>query len=181
MIIDLLGKTGYLVVGEEPGESKVKKANEKSVKIIDEDGLFEIIKTKAGKKSKYEIAAEKEAKAELKKIKESPKTFVEDTKSKTVKKSPDKTKKIKVEPIVQQEETKIKIMHGPPPQLWVDKYKPVTLSKIVGQSGAASCSKKLLNWLRDWQKHQGVPKVRLISLFERRALFYLFLGSETEN
>jgi replication factor C subunit 1 len=38
------GKTAYLIVGSDPGESKLKKATEKGVKTIDEDGLFAIIK-----------------------------------------------------------------------------------------------------------------------------------------
>lgn len=38
------GKTSYLIAGTDPGESKVKKAGEKGTKVIDEDGLFEIIK-----------------------------------------------------------------------------------------------------------------------------------------
>jgi len=63
------GKTGYLVVGDDAGESKIAKAKEKKVKMINEDELFEIIKTKPGKKSKYEIAAEEEAKEEIKKAK----------------------------------------------------------------------------------------------------------------
>ena len=45
-----------------------------------------------------------------------------------------------------------------PPSLWVEKYKPVSLGKIVGQAGAASCAKKLLNWLKGWEANQGGPK-----------------------
>jgi replication factor C subunit 1 len=37
------GKTSYLVVGEEPGESKLKKVNAKTTKIISEDELFALI------------------------------------------------------------------------------------------------------------------------------------------
>ena len=63
------GKTTYLVVGDDPGESKIKKATEKGVKQIDEDELLELIKTKPGKKSKFEIAAEEEVKRETPKKK----------------------------------------------------------------------------------------------------------------
>jgi hypothetical protein len=38
------GRVDYLVVGLEPGDSKMKKAEECKVKQIDEDGLFELIR-----------------------------------------------------------------------------------------------------------------------------------------
>ena len=79
------GKTSYLVVGDEPGESKIKKAKDKNVAQIDEDALLELIKTKPGKKSKYEIEAEKPA--------EKPKTPKKSSKSaKTPKKVAEKEK-----------------------------------------------------------------------------------------
>lgn len=40
------GMTAYLVAGTDPGESKMKKAKDKKVKIIDEDELFTMIETK---------------------------------------------------------------------------------------------------------------------------------------
>jgi replication factor C subunit 1 len=45
-----------------------------------------------------------------------------------------------------------------PAIMWVEKYKPAEMKKIVGQSGNASCANKLQAWLKDWQKHQGGPK-----------------------
>lgn len=56
-------KTTYLVQGRDSGVSKLEKAESLGTKIIDEDGLLELIRTKPGKKSKYEIAAEAESKA----------------------------------------------------------------------------------------------------------------------
>merc|ERR1712131_253154 len=84
------GKTGYLVVGDDAGESKIAKAKEKKVKMINEDELFEIIKTKPGKKPKYEIAAEEEAKEEAKKTKK-------------IKKEKSKTEIKKEEPAIKKE------------------------------------------------------------------------------
>lgn len=55
-------KTNYLVQGRDSGVSKLEKAESFGTKILDEDGLLELIRTKPGKKSKYEIAAEAEAK-----------------------------------------------------------------------------------------------------------------------
>uniref|UniRef100_A0A3B4BK81 BRCT domain-containing protein n=1 Tax=Periophthalmus magnuspinnatus TaxID=409849 RepID=A0A3B4BK81_9GOBI len=58
-------KTNYLVQGRDSGVSKLEKAESFGTKILDEDGLFELIRTKPGKKSKYEIAAETEVSADL--------------------------------------------------------------------------------------------------------------------
>ncbi|XP_076584285.1 replication factor C subunit 1 isoform X1 [Chaetodon auriga] len=56
-------RTTYLVHGRDGGASKLEKAGSLGTKILDEDGLLELIRTKPGKKSKYEIAAEAESKA----------------------------------------------------------------------------------------------------------------------
>lgn len=56
-------KTTYLVQGRDSGASKLEKAESLGTKIINEDDLLELIRTKPGKKSKYEIAAEAESKA----------------------------------------------------------------------------------------------------------------------
>ncbi|XP_062991325.1 replication factor C subunit 1 isoform X2 [Elgaria multicarinata webbii] len=55
-------KTNYLIKGRDCGISKCEKASALGTKIIDEDGLFDLIRNMPGKKSKYEIAAEGEAK-----------------------------------------------------------------------------------------------------------------------
>ena len=146
--------------------------------MINEDELFEIIKTKPGKKSKYEIAAEEEAKEEIKKAKKVKK---EKSKTEIQKKEPEVKKELSETKVQEKEPIKVKKTASQtsvgslpekvskvvieeskpnltPPELWVEKYKPKNLGKIVGQNGGASCAKKLLNWLRDWEKNQGVPK-----------------------
>ncbi|CAG5939388.1 unnamed protein product [Menidia menidia] len=56
-------KTTYLVQGRDSGVSKLEKAQSLGTSVLDEDGLLELIRTKPGKRSKYEIAAEAENKA----------------------------------------------------------------------------------------------------------------------
>ncbi|XP_077379412.1 replication factor C subunit 1 [Festucalex cinctus] len=56
-------KTTYVVQGRDSGVSKLEKAESFGTKILSEDDLLELIRTKPGKKSKYEIAAEAESKA----------------------------------------------------------------------------------------------------------------------
>ncbi|KAL9851301.1 replication factor C subunit 1 isoform 3-T3 [Geothlypis trichas] len=65
-------KTNYLVMGRDCGQSKCEKASALGTKIIDEDGLFDLIRTMPGKKSKYELAAETEAKKVESKPKKTP-------------------------------------------------------------------------------------------------------------
>ncbi|NWI19906.1 RFC1 factor, partial [Crypturellus soui] len=54
-------KTNYLVMGRDCGQAKCEKASTLGTKVLDEDGLFDLIRTMPGKKSKYELAAEMEA------------------------------------------------------------------------------------------------------------------------
>ncbi|KFZ56599.1 Replication factor C subunit 1, partial [Antrostomus carolinensis] len=65
-------KTNYLVVGRDCGQSKCDKASALGTKVIDEDGLFDLIRTMPGKKSKYELAAETEAKKAESRPKKTP-------------------------------------------------------------------------------------------------------------
>ncbi|XP_075356062.1 replication factor C subunit 1 isoform X1 [Mycteria americana] len=65
-------KTNYLVMGRDCGQSKREKASTLGTKVIDEDGLFDLIRTMPGKKSKYELAAETEAKKAESRPKKTP-------------------------------------------------------------------------------------------------------------
>ncbi|KAK9505710.1 hypothetical protein O3M35_009700 [Rhynocoris fuscipes] len=42
--------------------------------------------------------------------------------------------------------------------LWVEKYKPVSLKNIIGQQGEKSCVNKLLKWLKNWFENQSGNK-----------------------
>ena len=39
--------------------------------------------------------------------------------------------------------------------LWVDKYKPQSTNKIIGQQGEKCNAKKLLHWLKSWHKNRA--------------------------
>ena len=165
-----------MVVGDEAGESKLKKAQEKNVETIDEDFLLNLIRTKPGKRSKYEIEAEAQFATEQKKKspKKTPKKKEKPVKSEPMEedekpKTPKKVKKLKPSAVVKTESNgsigtskveKMSIVETTvtPPSQWVDKYKPAEFKKIVGQTGAASCANKLMAWLKNWEKNQNCPK-----------------------
>ncbi|XP_069351399.1 replication factor C subunit 1 isoform X4 [Eulemur rufifrons] len=65
-------KTNYLVMGRDSGQTKSDKAAALGTKIIDEDGLLNLIRTMPAKKSKYEIAVEAEMKKEKSKLEKTP-------------------------------------------------------------------------------------------------------------
>ncbi|XP_010623412.1 replication factor C subunit 1 isoform X1 [Fukomys damarensis] len=65
-------KTNYLVMGRDSGQSKSDKAAALGTKIIDEDGLLNLIRTMPGKKSKYEVAIEAEMEKGKSKLERTP-------------------------------------------------------------------------------------------------------------
>uniref|UniRef100_A0A665WN74 Replication factor C subunit 1 n=1 Tax=Echeneis naucrates TaxID=173247 RepID=A0A665WN74_ECHNA len=160
-------KTTYVVQGRDSGASKLEKAESFGTKILDEDSLLELIRSKPGKKSKYEIAAEAECKAS--KTRTPP--------SQTSKGTP---KAQKISP----SKGNSRSPHTPSPSktgaghtarrelglssssspstngednslLWVDKYRPRSLKAVIGQQGDQSCANKLLRWLQNWHRNQS--------------------------
>uniref|UniRef100_A0A8C6L9U0 Replication factor C subunit 1 n=1 Tax=Nothobranchius furzeri TaxID=105023 RepID=A0A8C6L9U0_NOTFU len=141
-------KTSYLVQGRDGGVSKQEKAESLGTKILDEDGLLELIRTKPGKKSKYEITAEAEVSART-------------STPKAQKISPSKgrgsgriTQKELDLPSSSASEPSPPSMKGES-LLWVDKYRPRSLKAVIGQQGDQSCANKLLRWLQSWYQHHS--------------------------
>uniref|UniRef100_W5UC34 Replication factor C subunit 1 n=1 Tax=Ictalurus punctatus TaxID=7998 RepID=W5UC34_ICTPU len=180
-------KTTYLVLGRDSGASKTEKAQSFGTKIINEDELLELIRTKPGKKSKYEIAAEAESKA--------TKSRSPDSKGKRTpsgrKVSPGKPSASKSSPSPRKSKPSSSSTPGTSRAsrqgsssevrktlefgtgkstpsvagddgsslLWVDKYRPRNLKNLIGQQGEQSCAHKLLRWLKNWHKtHSGNAK-----------------------
>ncbi|XP_040603045.1 replication factor C subunit 1 isoform X2 [Mesocricetus auratus] len=91
-------KTNYLVMGRDSGQSKSDKAAALGTKILDEDGLLDLIRTMPGKKSKYEIAAEAEMKKEKSKLERTPKKHEQGKRKITPTKTESEPKKSKLTP-----------------------------------------------------------------------------------
>uniref|UniRef100_A0A9J7Y5N3 Replication factor C subunit 1 n=1 Tax=Cyprinus carpio carpio TaxID=630221 RepID=A0A9J7Y5N3_CYPCA len=140
-------------------------------KIINEDELLDLIRTKPGKKSKYEIAAE----AEVNKAKATPQGPSPNKRSPSKGKSkPGSASKsgtlgasrseVKKSLSFDQTKRASPVLYSTPENdgsslLWVDKYRPRSLKNLIGQQGDQSCANKLLRWLQNWHKHHsGITK-----------------------
>ncbi|XP_069833636.1 replication factor C subunit 1 isoform X3 [Dendropsophus ebraccatus] len=174
-------KTNYLILGRDGGESKREKAESFGTKIIDEDGLFDLLRSLPGKKSKYDIAAQAEIKTKGK-VEKTPEKI--DKKPSPVKRkiTPEKrqsprTKKLAGEEktsdgwkhktsmsMKQEKPSSAKSLDLPSVSgkteslLWVDKYKPTSVKTIIGQQGDQSCANKLIRWLKDWHKNHSTDE-----------------------
>lgn len=178
--------------------TKIEKAKELNINMVNEDEFLQLICEKSGiKNPTYEsnevemvpdsddenieltesidfLDNKSEAKqSKLPELSESI-DFLDNKKSpvkiKKETKSPSKLKRESKSPVQPKIETKKPKLEtkpnikpiGPPKeisdnisQLWVDKYKPVKMSKIIGQTTDKSNAVKLFNWLKNWQKNHG--------------------------
>ncbi|CAL4061186.1 unnamed protein product, partial [Meganyctiphanes norvegica] len=179
--------TTYLVVGNEAGDSKLKKAEALGTKQLDEDGVLELIRSRKGGKA---VGTPKNSPV---------------TKSLSPEKSKLPSSESKMSPISSKFSSQASSKFGSPssavstpsPQrsfaktinssqesspgssqstqplssqeisdrpaetsMWVDKYKPASLKNIIGQQGPKSHVSKLLSWLEKWHSnHNGDKKL----------------------
>ncbi|XP_020847263.1 replication factor C subunit 1 isoform X2 [Phascolarctos cinereus] len=91
-------RTSYLVMGRDSGQSKSDKALALGTKVIDEDGLLDLIRTLPGKKSKYEIAFEAEVKKEKSKLEKTPQKADQGKRKTSPNKKDSESKKNKLSP-----------------------------------------------------------------------------------
>ncbi|KAL9963269.1 hypothetical protein ACROYT_G032452 [Oculina patagonica] len=150
-------KTSYIVVGRDPGESKLSKAKQVGTTQLDEDGLFELVKTRPGKTISYEPPtmekkSKKKGKAEAVETLSQGKEQFEGESSQLSERS--------VSSPATQTPTSSPTTKGEPSLLWVDKYRPRTVKQIIGQQGDKSNMRKLMNWLRDWEKNRKKPPTK---------------------
>ncbi|XP_065063673.1 replication factor C subunit 1-like [Rhopilema esculentum] len=172
-------KTSYLVVGRDPGESKISKASNFGTKQLDEDKFFDLIRQMPGKVSKYEPPQEKKKNepykspsttitSESKYFKSDEKTHVESNtslqqdhskKADTREQSQSSQLSQSSQPSQSTQSSQDISQQKAETLLWVDKYKPKVMKNIVGQHGDKSNAKKLLNWLLKWaDNNQGGAK-----------------------
>lgn len=151
-------KTNFILLGEEPGESKLKKAEQLNIPQLSEDGLLDLIRnsrsektpiqTKENGSAKLSVPKNKNSLSKAKKLKfDEPKHELTDSGFSSCSSSSNtESKPIKIESHLGD-------------TLWVEKYKPHSTKAIIGQNGDKSNVKKLTKWLNDWHKnHSGHDK-----------------------
>jgi replication factor C subunit 1 len=128
-------KTSYVVLGSEAGPKKLETIRVHKIKSIDEDGLFQLIRTLPANGGDGKAAQEYAAKkvAEEKKVKE-----MADEMEKTTKAEAQKAKEKGVP------------SSDPSAQLWTVKYAPTNMMQICGNKGVVE---KLQRWLKAWPKN----------------------------
>ena len=119
-------KTDYVVLGSDAGPKKLDTIRKNKIATINEDGLFQLIRTlpaRGGSGKTGQEAAAKKAEQE-KKIKQTAKEM-------------------------EAREKAAEAAGGTPAQfqLWTEKHKPTALKDIIGNKGLVE---KLQRWLHDW-------------------------------
>ncbi|KAK7206481.1 replication factor RFC1 C terminal domain-containing protein [Myxozyma melibiosi] len=136
--------TNYVVLGEEAGPKKLEVIKKLGIKTIDENELFELIKTRPanGGDTAEGIKAQKKAAEEEKKIIEMSKTIGIPEPAKAVKASSSGSTSSQAS-----RQTSEQVNKPPRSLLWTDKYAPRSIKDICGNKGAVQ---KLQKWLEDW-------------------------------
>lgn len=167
------GKVSYIMVGDEPGPSKLAKANSLGIKQISEDDLLEMIRMRPeGKVEDVKPLITKAKSKKLNKFEEDKSPSPNKAKSASTD-SHDLSEKVKTLPCSSMktspsipketsnmsscsQETTTSISSLP----LVEKYRPKTMKQIIGQQGDKSCAHNLYVWLRDWDKNRQDPKFK---------------------
>ncbi|RKF72706.1 Replication factor C subunit 1 [Golovinomyces cichoracearum] len=139
-------RTSFVVLGNDAGPSKLRKIQELSLKTINEDGLFELLRVmpanggdgKAAEKNmkkkclemkKIEKDAEEMKREEMREIREAEKA------AELAAKAQGATAPVARMPV------------APSSQLWTTKYAPTSINQICGNKAAVE---KIQSWLKGW-------------------------------
>ncbi|KAJ1942886.1 DNA replication factor C complex subunit Rfc1, partial [Linderina macrospora] len=142
------GKTSYLVVGDDPGPSKLEKAKKNKTWCLHEDDLLELLRaSNPGGAASTQAADEPEpiVEEEAPVMKSEPVVKAEPAEKHQPASSAAKSKgkERASHPIPAANRASI----APGSQLWTDKYKPKTLDELCGHRTQAE---NLIKWLNVW-------------------------------
>lgn len=142
-------KTSYVVLGADAGPSKLTKIKDLSIKTIDEDGLFELIRKLPPGGGDSKLAAEHKAKKDKDEAKIREMAAEAEAEDKMLKKAAGaKTTTAHTGGARANEKAPAA---GPDSRLWTVKYAPTQLSQICGNKGIVE---KLQRWLKNFPKNQ---------------------------
>jgi replication factor C subunit 1 len=149
------GKTTYLVVGADAGESKLQKAKSLGITLINEDDLLKLLETLPAKP--YSVPKGVELPSVSTPSKEKSPTKISPKKHKAEKIHVADTTlaaKVEQENVDQAQQEAL---------LWTEKYRPTTLKDFIGNKTNVT---RLVEWLQAWHpemKGEGSAKAALIS------------------
>ncbi|KAF9135811.1 hypothetical protein BGW39_011400 [Mortierella sp. 14UC] len=149
------GKTSYVIVGDDAGQSKLDKVKKLNIKTLNEDELFDLIRTSPAKTEDGQIVKSKPKPAPTAtssssssspaKVKAEPVETKSSSQSSSSSASsePSTLKSAKSEPKV------LAIDENKPTEteLWTSKYRPKQIKDLCGNNAAVQ---KLVRWLENW-------------------------------
>jgi replication factor C subunit 1 len=137
-------KTSYMVVGQDPGPSKMEKAKNLGIKILDEDQFYELINATADQSSTSIVSSPK-------------KTLASDESEKSQKAEAIVSHNRKDKGKGRLEEQKPSLSRPISNELWTEKYKPQKYDEVIGNKALIE---KLAKWLKSWaaNRKNNFPK-----------------------
>lgn len=145
-------KTSYVVLGDDAGPKKLETIKQHKLTVINEDGLFELIKrlpANGGDSAAAEKQAEKVAKDEAN-IRKAAEEMEEQERKRLAALKPKPQKSSQTDS--QKDKDKSAAATGPDTRLWTVRYAPQSLAQICGNKTAVE---KLQRWLRAFSKNQS--------------------------
>lgn len=148
-------KTSFVVLGDDAGPKKLETIKQYSIKTIDEQGLFELIRKLPanGGDSKAGEEFEAKAKKEAEKIEKEARAMEEQEKAAAEAKRAREEAKLMATKATSSEthsvarSVKSQAVINKDSRLWTVKYAPTATSMICGNKGQVE---KLQTWLRQW-------------------------------
>jgi replication factor C subunit 1 len=141
-------KTGYVVLGADAGPSKLNIIAQHKLKTINEDGLFQLIKTlpaHGGSGAAAQVAMEKLQKEQSNALQQAK--LMEEQEREEKRAIAKQQQKATVAGTTPRAATKVVNSDN---KLWTVKYAPTSLEQIVGNKGQVE---KLAVWLRNFHKN----------------------------
>ena len=146
------GKTSFVVLGSDAGPSKLRKIQELSLKVINEDGLLQLIRSLPanGGDGKAAEKNNEKKKAEMEKIKKEAEEMEKEEKIKAAE-AEKAQKEAQRLAAIKGGSSATPIIRNTPvtSQLWTSKYAPTSVNQICGNKGAVE---KIQSWLNGWPK-----------------------------
>lgn len=147
------GKTSYVVVGDDAGQSKLDKVKKLKIKTLDEDEFLDLIRTSPARTEDGEIIKSKpKATAKTTTTSSSSSTKVKAEAVETKSSSSSSKAAVSEPPTVKsvKSESKAPVIDDNKPaetELWTSKYRPKQIKDLCGNNAGVQ---KLVRWLENW-------------------------------